>query len=88
MARFWISDGDTSRASARVRYDQPPSCSAEWLVSSSTVVVDRIALVDLYSPFDKTLAALDVADLSVLYSVPEGWYIEYKRETVPPKDLA
>ena len=44
--------------------------------------------MDLYSPFDKTLAALDVADLSVLYDVPEGWYIEYKREHIPPKPLA
>lgn len=44
--------------------------------------------MDLYSPFDKTLAALDVADLSVLYDVQEGWYIEYKREHIQPKALA
>ena len=42
----------------------------------------------LYSLFAKPLADLNVADLSVLRYVPEGWYVEYKREVPSPKPLA
>lgn len=34
-----------------------------------------------YSPFDKPLRDLQIADLKALKQASEGWYIEYKRET-------
>lgn len=41
-----------------------------------------------HSPFAKSIAELAIEDLAVLREVHEGWYIEYKREVVPPKALA
>ena len=41
-----------------------------------------------YSPFGKSLSAVDINDLSVLYDVPESWYIEYKRDPIHAKELA
>ncbi|MBS7472168.1 ATP-binding protein [Pseudomonas syringae] len=38
-----------------------------------------------FSPFDKDLSDLDAADLAVLKTVAEGWYIEYKQE-IPKAD--
>jgi hypothetical protein len=35
--------------------------------------------VTFYSPFAKPIVDLDAADLAVLRSVAEGWYVEYKR---------
>ena len=35
-----------------------------------------------YSPFDKDIKDLQPEDLSVLRSVHEGWYVEYKREAI------
>ena len=41
-----------------------------------------------YSPFDKAITELNPSDLSVLAEVHEGWYVEYKREAIPPRGLA
>ena len=41
-----------------------------------------------YSPFDKAIRSLESADLDVLKTVGEGWYVEYKRELVNAKALA
>lgn len=42
-----------------------------------------------YNPFGKASATeLTATDLAVLIDVPEGWFIEYKREPDNPKDYA
>lgn len=41
-----------------------------------------------YNPFEKPLAQIDVADLATLRAVPEGWYIEYKRELPTVRSIA
>ena len=41
-----------------------------------------------YSPFDKPIKDLNPHDLTVLKTVNEGWYVEYKREMVNPMALA
>ena len=41
-----------------------------------------------YSPFDKDIDDLKSEDLSVLKSVSEGWYVEYKRELISTKAMA
>ena len=41
-----------------------------------------------YSPFDKDIDNLKSKDLSVLESVSEGWYVEYKRELISTKAMA
>lgn len=42
-----------------------------------------------YTPFGKTpTAELSAAHLAVLADVPEGWFIEYKRDPCKPKDYA
>ena len=41
-----------------------------------------------YSPFDKAIKSLESADLDVLKTVTEGWYVEYKRVPVNAKALA
>ena len=35
-----------------------------------------------YSPFDKLITDLQPADLAILTSVSEGWYVDYKRELI------
>ena len=35
-----------------------------------------------YSPFDKPITDLQPADLAILTSVSEGWYVDYKRELI------
>ena len=41
-----------------------------------------------HSPFGKGITELAIEDLAALRGVQEGWYVEYKREAVPPKSLA
>ena len=41
-----------------------------------------------YSPFDKDVKDLQSEDLSVLRSVNEGWYVEYKREATTASAMA
>lgn len=41
-----------------------------------------------YSPFDKDLSQVTIADLERLREVPEGWYVEYKREVPASKSIA
>lgn len=41
-----------------------------------------------YNPFSRELMEIDVKELSILREVAEGWYIEYKRERKPQKDIA
>ena len=41
-----------------------------------------------FNPFECELAELEPQNLSVLRSVAEGWYIEYKRELVDTKKIA
>ena len=41
-----------------------------------------------YSPFDKAIKDLKPADLAILKSVSEGWYVEYKSELVNARALA
>lgn len=41
-----------------------------------------------YSPFDKAISDLVGGDLGKLRNVAEGWYVEYKSQTVPVKDFA
>ena len=41
-----------------------------------------------YSPFDKSIAELEPADLEALKNVNEGWYVEYKSELVRASALA
>ena len=41
-----------------------------------------------YSPFDRDIDNLKSKDLSVLKSVSEGWYVEYKRELISTKAMA
>lgn len=42
-----------------------------------------------YTPFfENSLANLSAADLGVLRTVSEGWYVEYKQECPPPKGIA
>ncbi len=45
-------------------------------------------MADTFSPFDKSQADLDGADLAKLRSVAEGWHIEYKRDLVSLPKLA
>jgi Putative DNA-binding domain len=41
-----------------------------------------------YNPFGKPLSELKVEDLTVLCSVQEGWYVEYKRELPSVRSIA
>ena len=41
-----------------------------------------------YNPFGKDIEALETADLAALRSVEEGWFVEYKRESVPADSIA
>ena len=41
-----------------------------------------------YSPFDKAIQDLQPPDLTILKNVHEGWYVEYKRQTVNANALA
>ena len=41
-----------------------------------------------YSPFNKAIHDLQPSHLGVLKSVSEGWYVEYKRESVSARALA
>lgn len=42
-----------------------------------------------FTPFKKTsISELDATDLSVLIDIPEGWFIEYKREPCNSKNYA
>ncbi|MCJ7482086.1 MAG: ATP-binding protein [Thermodesulfovibrionales bacterium] len=42
-----------------------------------------------FTPFKKTsIAELNAADLALLVDIPEGWFIEYKREPCKSKDYA
>jgi len=41
-----------------------------------------------FSPFDVGPEALTGPDLAVLKGVAEGWFVDYKREAVPPRELA
>ncbi|MBK9387353.1 MAG: ATP-binding protein [Planctomycetes bacterium] len=42
----------------------------------------------MYTPFSKRFDELIAPDLEVLRSVPEGWYVEYKREVPAPTSIA
>jgi hypothetical protein len=42
----------------------------------------------MYTPFDKDLGALSAADLLVLRTIAEGWFVEYKRECPAARDIA
>lgn len=42
----------------------------------------------MYSPFEKELSDLQAEDLSVLRTVHEGWYVEYKREVPNAASIA
>lgn len=44
--------------------------------------------MQLYSPFDKELQALQADDLAALKNATEGWYIEYKREVSNASSIA
>lgn len=41
-----------------------------------------------YSPFEKAIKDLQPADLAILNTVSEGWYVEYKSELVNARALA
>lgn len=41
-----------------------------------------------YSPFGKSLDSIEGQDLSRLFEVPEGWYVEYKREVPNASSIA
>ncbi|MBI5634111.1 MAG: ATP-binding protein [Nitrospirae bacterium] len=41
-----------------------------------------------YNPFDGRLSDVLSSDLGKLYSVSEGWYVEYKSQAIPVKTLA
>ena len=45
-------------------------------------------MVQRYSPFDKAINDLQSADLAILKSVSEGWYVEYKSEMINASALA
>ena len=47
-----------------------------------------MAVVLPFNPFGKDLAKIEAGDLSVLRGVAEGWYIEYKGDLVPQKNIA
>ncbi|MGA3304443.1 MAG: ATP-binding protein [Stellaceae bacterium] len=36
--------------------------------------------MDKFSPFEKPVSELEIGDLTRLREIPEGWYIEYKRQ--------
>ncbi|MXX95293.1 MAG: ATP-binding protein [Gammaproteobacteria bacterium] len=42
----------------------------------------------MYSPFSKPIHELDTKDLAILKDLPEGWFIEYKREMIEPEKIA
>ena len=42
----------------------------------------------MYSPFDKSIKDLQPDDLTVLMTVTEGWYVEYKSSLVNARSLA
>src|ERR1043166_6158373 len=44
--------------------------------------------VDAYSPFDKPLQHLEAADLAILQTTHEGWYVEYKAEIASASSIA
>jgi hypothetical protein len=56
--------------------------------ANSHDAVCRRAFVNRFNPFAKDLKTLVAADLSVLRDVPEGWYIEYKREVPNANSIA
>jgi hypothetical protein len=41
-----------------------------------------------YSPFEKKIEDVQASDLGMLRSVSEGWYVEYKAQVIPVKNLA
>ena len=41
-----------------------------------------------YRPFEKELFELSGDDLAGLRHVHEGWYVEYKSESIKPRDIA
>lgn len=41
-----------------------------------------------FNPFRKSISEIQTQDLSVLKDVSEGWYVEYKKEGIKPKDFA
>jgi Putative DNA-binding domain len=42
----------------------------------------------MYTPFEKHITDLSAPDLEVLQDIPEGWFIEYKKEPCKSKDYA
>ena len=42
----------------------------------------------MYSPFDKNITHLQHSDLAILKTVSEGWYVEYKSESISASALA
>ena len=42
----------------------------------------------LYRPFSDDLAEVSEEDLERLRSVHEGWYVDYKRQLIGPRELA
>lgn len=41
-----------------------------------------------FNPFDKHLNEIVVEDLAILRNVSEGWYVEYKKQEVPARNIA
>lgn len=41
-----------------------------------------------FNPFGKEISKLEASDLAILREVYEGWFIDYKQDIIPAKDLA
>jgi len=45
-------------------------------------------MLNEYSPFENRFQSVEVKDLLILKEVPEGWYVEYKREAPDASSIA
>ncbi len=41
-----------------------------------------------FNPFNKEISKLEASDLAILQEVYEGWFVDYKQDIIPAKDLA
>jgi hypothetical protein len=41
-----------------------------------------------FNPFNKEISKLEASDLVILREVYEGWFVDYKQDIIPAKDLA
>lgn len=63
-------------------------CGTSWRVTISPKERKEMSPILPFNPFGKDFTDIVVGDLSVLRNTAEGWYVEYKGETVEQKNIA